>query len=71
MTSDELTEACFWARRRFNHPVSIIKPALDFKTNAKDLWSFATYFAYNPLFRRELFKKHGMKLGYNRTKPSA
>jgi radical SAM superfamily enzyme YgiQ (UPF0313 family) len=65
MTPDELTEACFWARRRFNHPVSIIRRALDFKTNAKDLWSFATYFAYNPLFRRELFKKHGMKLGYH------
>lgn len=64
MTSDELTEICFWARRRFNHPVNIIKRAFDFKTNAKDLWSLATYFAYNPLFRRELFKKHGMVLGY-------
>lgn len=65
MTADELTEACFWARRRFNHPVNILRRAFDFKTNAKDLWSFATYFAYNPLFRRELFKKHGMKLGYH------
>ncbi|HAE39735.1 MAG TPA: methylase [Candidatus Riflebacteria bacterium] len=67
MTADELTEACFWARRRFNHPVNIIRRVFDFKTNAKDLWSIATYFAYNPLFRRELFKKHGMKLGYQRT----
>ncbi|HOI90822.1 MAG TPA: radical SAM protein [Candidatus Rifleibacterium sp.] len=65
MTPDELTEICFWARRRFNHPVSILKRAFDFKTNAKDLWSLATYFAYNPLFRRELFKKHGMVLGYH------
>lgn len=64
MSADELTEICFWARRRFNHPVNIIKRAFDFKTNAKDLWSLATYFAYNPLFRRELFKKHGMVLGY-------
>ncbi|MFZ5952933.1 MAG: B12-binding domain-containing radical SAM protein [Candidatus Rifleibacteriota bacterium] len=64
MTPDELTEACFWARRRFNHPVNIFRRALDFKTNAKDLWSLATYFTYNPLFRRELFKKHGMVLGY-------
>jgi radical SAM superfamily enzyme YgiQ (UPF0313 family) len=64
MTPDELTEACFWARRRFNHPLSILQRALDFRTNAKDLWSLATYFAYNPLFRRELFKKHGMVLGY-------
>ncbi len=66
MTPDELTDACFWARRRFNHPLSIIKRAFDFQTNMKDLWSFATYFAYNPLFRRELFKKHGMVLGYRR-----
>lgn len=65
MTPDELTDICFWARRRFNHPVSIMKRAFDFKTNAKDLWSIATYFAYNPLFRRELFKKHGMVLGYH------
>jgi len=65
MTPDELTDICFWARRRFNHPVNIMKRAFDFKTNAKDLWSIATYFAYNPLFRRELFKKHGMVLGYH------
>lgn len=65
LTADELTDECFRARRQFNHPVSILKRAFDFKTNAKDLWSFATYFAYNPLFRRELFKKHGMKLGYH------
>lgn len=66
MTPDELTDACFWARRRFNHPLNIIKRAFDFKTNAKDLWSLATYFTYNPLFRRELFKKHGMVLGYSK-----
>ncbi|HNV69031.1 MAG TPA: radical SAM protein [Candidatus Ozemobacteraceae bacterium] len=66
MTPDELTEACFWARRRFNHPLSIIKRAFDFQTNMKDLWSLATYVAYNPLFRRELFKKHGMVLGYQK-----
>ncbi|MBF0546295.1 MAG: B12-binding domain-containing radical SAM protein [Candidatus Riflebacteria bacterium] len=64
MTSEELTDACFWARRRFNNPLTILKRALDFETNAKDLWSILTFFAYNPLFRRELFKKHGMVLGY-------
>ncbi len=64
MTPEELTEACFWARRRFNNPLTILRRALDFETNAKDLWSIATFFAYNPLFRRELFKKHGMVLGY-------
>ena len=66
MTPDELTDACFWARRRFNHPLNIFRRVFDFKTNAKDLWSIATYFTYNPLFRRELFKKHGMVLGYAR-----
>ncbi|MBP7635612.1 B12-binding domain-containing radical SAM protein [Candidatus Ozemobacteraceae bacterium] len=64
MTPDELTEACFWMRRRFNNPFTIMRRAFDFKTNMKDLWSVITYFSYNPLFRRELFKKHGMVLGY-------
>ncbi len=64
MSPDELTDACFWARRRFNNPLSILWRATDPQTNAKDLWSLVTYFTYNPLFRRELYKKHGMRLGY-------
>jgi len=65
MSPDELTDACFWARRKFNNPISILRRAFDFQTNAKDLWSFATFFAYNPLFRREFYKKQGMRLGYH------
>jgi hypothetical protein len=42
----------------------ILRRATDFKTNAKDLWSLLTYFAYNPIFRVELRKKHEMMLGY-------
>ena len=37
---------------------------MDPQTHMKDLWSFMTYFAYNPLFRDEMLKKHGMMLGY-------
>jgi hypothetical protein len=42
----------------------ILRRSTDPKTHMKDLWSLLTYLSYNPLFRDELLKKHGMKLGY-------
>lgn len=64
MSPESLTEACFNARRAHNSPYQILRRASDRKTNSKDLWSLLTYLAYNPLFRDEMLKKHGMKLGY-------
>ncbi len=61
---DELTAACLEARRRHSSIPSIARRAFDPKTNMKDLWSVATYLAYNPLFRDEMLQKHGMMLGY-------
>jgi len=61
---DELAQACIEARRRHSSIGSIFRRALDRKTNMKDAWSLATYFSYNPLFRDEMLKKHGMVLGY-------
>lgn len=69
LSADALTEACFRARRHFNSPPSIARRLADRRTNAKDLWSLATYCTYNPLFRRETFKKHGMRLGYENALP--
>ena len=64
MTPDELTESCFDARSQFNSVGSIIKRAFDFRTNMRTLYRlFGIYLAYTPLFRRETFKKHGIRFG--------
>ena len=63
MSPDELTEACHQARRRFNSAGSIIRRALDWRTNMRSPYRLGLYLRYNPLFRRETFKKHGMRFG--------
>lgn len=63
MTADELTEVSFWCRKEFNKPLSIFKRAFDFKTNMRSLYRFITYLMYNPLFRKEVYKKQGMEFG--------
>jgi len=69
MPAETLTDLCIEARRTFNHPWSIARRLWDRHTNARDLWSIATYLTYNPLFRREVFKKQSMQLGYYDTPP--
>ena len=63
MTPDELTDAAWACRRRWSSHASIIRRALDPLTNLATPLRFAVYCAYNPLFRREAFKRHGMRLG--------
>ena len=63
MTADELTEAAWECRRRWSSPASIVKRAFEPHTNMASLERFALYCAYNPLFRREAFKKQSMHLG--------
>jgi radical SAM superfamily enzyme YgiQ (UPF0313 family) len=63
MTADELTEAAWACRQRWSSRSSIVKRALDLRTNLATPFRFATYAIYNPLFRREAFKKQGMHLG--------
>ena len=64
MTPEELTEACFRARAEFNSLGSIVKRAFDFRTNMSTLYRlFNIYLTYTPLFRKETFKKQGMKFG--------
>jgi radical SAM superfamily enzyme YgiQ (UPF0313 family) len=62
----ELTEAGLHCRTVFNSPGSIIKRAFDLKTNMRSLLRLAIYVLYNPLFRKEAFKKQGMRLGLER-----
>jgi radical SAM superfamily enzyme YgiQ (UPF0313 family) len=63
MTPDELTETAWACRRRWSSWASIARRALDASTNLATPFRFATYCAYNPLFRREAFKRQGMRLG--------
>jgi len=64
MSAAELTQACFSARARFNSVGSILHRALDRQTNMRSLYRFATYLRFNPLFRKEVFKKQDMSFGY-------
>lgn len=66
MTADELSELGFKCRKEFNTPKSIFSRALDLKTNMRSLYRLAVYMAYNPLFRKEVYKKQGMILGGNK-----
>lgn len=63
MTPDELTEISFNCRARFNSRMSIFTRALDLRTNMRTPYRFITYLIYNPLFRKEVFKKQGLKFG--------
>ncbi|MFH1185014.1 MAG: radical SAM protein [Chloroflexota bacterium] len=63
MTPDELTEAAWECRQRWSSHRSIARRALDLRTNLASPFRFALYCAYNPLFRREAFKRQGMRLG--------
>lgn len=63
MTPRELTEVAFEARSKFNRVTSIIARAFDFKTNMRTPYRLGVYLAYNPLFRKETFKKQGLILG--------
>ncbi len=63
MTADQLTEAGWDCRKRWSSWPSIFTRALDPSTNMASLYRFATYCAYNPLYRREAFKRQNMRLG--------
>ena len=63
LSADKLTEACHEARKKFNRPSSLVYRFSDIKTNLKTLWSVGAYWRYSTLFRKEVYKKHGMRFG--------
>lgn len=63
MTADELTDACHEARKKYNTIPSLLYRFSDIKTNLRTLWSVAAYWKYTVLFRKEVYKKHGMRFG--------
>jgi len=65
MTPDELTEVSFFCRKKTNSIAAIIYRAFEFRTNMRNPLRFMEYCLYNPLFRKETFKKQDMRLGVN------
>ncbi len=63
MTPDELTEAAWRCRRRWNKASSVFKRMWDFQTHLSSPRRLAVYLTYNPLYAREAFKKQGMWFG--------
>jgi radical SAM superfamily enzyme YgiQ (UPF0313 family) len=63
MTPDELTNACHNARTRYNSPLSLLRRFSDVQTNLRSLSRAFGFWRYALLFRKELYKKHGMRFG--------
>jgi hypothetical protein len=63
MSPEELTEIGLESRKSFNSVASILRRAMDPKTNLKNLYKLATFSMYGPLFRREALKKQDLRLG--------
>jgi len=63
MTPAELTEVAFYCRKKFNSPLSILRRIFDIRTNMRTPKKLITYLLYNPLFRKEVYKKQDMQFG--------
>ncbi|MCQ3977727.1 MAG: methylase [Anaerolineae bacterium] len=63
MSPEELTEACWHLRSTYNSFSSLVRRAFDLKTNMRSLYKLGVYLRYSPIFRKEVFKKHGMRFG--------
>lgn len=59
----ELAECCHNARIKFNTFPNILKRALDFKANFKNLYNLFTFLVVNMITHYEIKRKQGMKLG--------
>ena len=63
MSADEFTEACHAARTRFNSLPALVQRFSDLKTNLRSLSRAISFWRYTLLFRKEVYKKHGMRFG--------
>jgi radical SAM superfamily enzyme YgiQ (UPF0313 family) len=63
MSPEELTEACWDCRSSYNSMASLVRRIFDRKTNLRSFYKLGVYLKYSPLFRKEVFKKHGMRFG--------
>ena len=62
MSPEELTEVCFRRGADSTAWAPIVRRALDWN-NLRSPYRMALYLRYNPLFRREVFRKQGMRFG--------
>ena len=63
MTPDELTQACWECRQKWNTVGSIWNRLWDFSTHLSSPVRLGVYLKYNPLYGRESYRKQGMRLG--------
>ncbi len=63
MTAEQMTEACFAARRRFNTAGSILRRLLDPRTNMRTPFRAGIYLLANLISRREIYSKQSRALG--------
>ena len=63
MTPEELTAVGLYCRKKFNSPISVLWRMFDLKTNMRTVKKLITYWLYNPLFRKEVYKKQGLRFG--------
>ena len=64
MTPDELTAVCYEARCAFNRIPALLWRFSDLRTNMRTLNRMRAFWRFTPVFRREVFKKHGMVFGH-------
>lgn len=63
MTADELTAATWACRSQYNRLGFLIRRIFDSKTNMRSLYKLGVYLKYSPIFRKEVYKKQGMRFG--------
>jgi len=63
MTAEELTQIAFDIRSKWNSFGAILRRFFDLRTNMRTPYKMGIYWRYNPLFRKEMFKKQGMVFG--------
>ena len=63
MSPDELTQACHSARVRYNRFSSLLTRFADVKTHLRSFARMGAYWYYSLIFRKEVYKKHGMRFG--------
>ena len=63
MSPEELTQACHAARTRYNRLPSLLARFGDAKTHLRSLARIGAYWYYTLIFRKEVYKKHGMRFG--------
>ena len=63
MSPDELTELTWHCRSSYNSRRFLLRRMFDIHTGDRVLQNLGAYLRYSMLFRREVFKKQGMRFG--------